>query len=191
MNIDAFIKPPKRIPIFIKLGLLISKKVTGKDLLVPKLLAWYPKAAFSSAVLELMIANGKKDLNERILKLVRIQCSFNVSCPFCIDMNSFQYEKLGISEEEMKGLTGKIDINSISTLTNKERLAIEYARQITETPVKITEEFIEVLKSEFTEREILILSSTAAQVNYWARMIKALGVPAAGFSNKCEIREET
>ena len=48
-------------------------------------------------------------------------------------------------------------------------------------------EFIEKIKSEFTEREIVILSSTVAQVNYWGRMIKALGAPSAGFSNKCDI----
>lgn len=187
MAADAYIKPPKRIPIFIKLGLFITKKVTKKDLLVPKLLAWYPKVAVSSAILESMIAHGKKDLNERILKLVRIQCSLSVECPFCIDMNSFEYEKSGISEEEMQGLMGKIKFEHICTFSTKERLAIEYAKLISETPIKIPIEFIERVKSEFTEREIVILSSTAAQVNYWARMLKSLGVPPAGFSDKCDI----
>ena len=46
----AFIKPPERIPFYIKIGLIISKKVTKKDLLAPKLLAWYPKVAISSAL---------------------------------------------------------------------------------------------------------------------------------------------
>lgn len=95
---NAFIKPPKKIPLFLKLGILISKRVTGKDLLVSKLLAWYPKVAISSGVLESLIANGKKDLNERILKLVRIQTSLTVSCAFCIDMNSFGYEGSSITK---------------------------------------------------------------------------------------------
>jgi len=54
--------------------------------------------------------------------------------------------------------------------------------------VDITAEFMEKVTSEFTEREIVILSSTAAQVNYWARMLIALGVPPAGFSDKCDLR---
>ena len=49
---NAFIKPPDKIPLLLKLGIMISKRVTGKDLLVPKLLAWYPKVAISSAILE-------------------------------------------------------------------------------------------------------------------------------------------
>lgn len=188
MENNAFIKPPKRIPFYIKIGLAISKRITKKDLLAPKLLAWYPKVAISSGVLESLIAHGNKDLNERILKLIRIQSSLSVGCPFCIDMNSFEYEKSGISEEEMQGMTGGIEIDKIQSFSAKEILAIKYAKLISQTPVNITAEFMEKVKSEFSEREIVILSSTAAQVNYWARMLIALGVPPAGFSDKCDLR---
>lgn len=188
MENNAFIKPPKRIPFYIKIGLAISKRITKKDLLAPKLLAWYPKVALSSGVLESLIAHGNKDLNERVLKLIRIQSSLSVGCPFCIDMNSFEYEKSGISEEEMQGMTGGIEIDKIQSFSAKERLAIKYAKLISQTPVNITAEFMEKVKSEFSEREIVILSSTAAQVNYWARMLIALGVPPAGFSDKCDLR---
>jgi alkylhydroperoxidase family enzyme len=187
METNAYIRPPEKIPFYIKTGLIISKRITKKDLLAPKLLAWYPRVAVSSAVLESLIAHGKKDLNERILKLVRIQASISVACPFCVDMNSFDYEKSGISEEEMHGLAGKVGLEQINSFSAKERLAIEYAKLISQTPVIIPTEFIEKVKAEFTEREIVILSSTAAQVNYWARMIKSLGVPPAGFSDKCNI----
>jgi hypothetical protein len=44
-------------------------------------------------------------------------------------------------------------------------------------------------KANFTEREIVILASTAAQVNYWTRLLQALGVPPAGFSDHCDIRQ--
>jgi alkylhydroperoxidase family enzyme len=187
MGNNAFIKPPKRIPFYIKLGLVISKRVTKKDLLAPKLLAWYPKVAISSGVLEALVAHGNKDLNERILKLIRIQSSLSVGCPFCIDMNSFEYEKSGISEVEMQGLTGSIEMDKIQSFSAREILAITYAKLISQTPVSVSAEFMEKVKSEFTEREIVILSSTAAQVNYWARMLNALGVPPAGFSDKCDI----
>ncbi|MDY0234751.1 MAG: hypothetical protein RBR71_01910 [Gudongella sp.] len=186
MDANAFIKPPKKIPFYLKFGMAISKRVTKKDLLVPKLLAWYPKVAISSAVLESLVAHGNKDLNERILKLVRIQASMSVACPFCIDMNSFEYEKSGISEDEMQVLAGRAGFDQVNTFSTREILAIEYTKLISQTPVIIPIEFIEKVKSEFSEREIVILSSTAAQVNYWARMIKALGVPPAGFSNKCD-----
>jgi alkylhydroperoxidase family enzyme len=187
MDKNAFIDPPERIPFYIRIGLMISKRITKKDLLAPKLLAWYPKVAVSSGVLESLVAHGGKDLDERILKLIRIQASMSVGCPFCIDMNSFEYEKSGITEEEMQGLAGRIDLGEIQTLSPRERLALEYAKLISQTPVAVTDEFMEKVKSEFTEREIVIVSSTAAQVNYWARLLIALGVPPEGFSDKCEL----
>ena len=186
-KVTAFIEPPKKIPLFLKIGIYISNKVTKKDLLVPKLLAWYPKVAISSAILESMVARGKGDLNKRILKLVRIQASLSASCPFCIDMNSSEYEGDGITKQEINCLTGKLNIDDVLTFTIKERLAMEYTKLISQTPIKIQKEFMEKIKLNFTEREIVIIASTAAQVNYWARLIQALGVPPAGFSNKCDI----
>lgn len=187
MEIKAYINPPHKIPFFLKMGIMISNKVTKKDLLAPKLLAWYPKVAISSGVLESLVAHGKNDLNRRILKLVRIQTSMSVACPFCVDMNSFEYEKDGITPEEIQGLEGTKSLNEIYSLSKKERLAIEYAKVISATPVEVPMELIAEIKNEFSEREIVILSSTVAQVNYWARMLVALGVPPAGFSESCNI----
>ncbi|MDP4143830.1 MAG: carboxymuconolactone decarboxylase family protein [Bacillota bacterium] len=184
---NAFIKPPKKIPLFLKLGIIISRRITGKDLLVPKLLAWYPKVAISSGILESLVAHGKKDLNERILKLVRIQVSLSVSCAFCIDMNSFGYERYGITKQELDVLSGRISIDKVATFSPKERIAIEYAKCLCETPIKLKRGVIDNLTNTFTEREIVILASTIAQVNYWARLIHGLGVPPEGFSDKCEL----
>jgi alkylhydroperoxidase family enzyme len=186
-KVTAFIEPPKKIPLFLKIGIYISQKVTKKDLLVPKLLAWYPKVAISSGILESMVAHGKGDLNKRILKLVRIQTSLSVSCPFCIDMNSFEYEENGITKEEMYCLTGKYNIDDVPTFNVREKLVIEYTKHISQTPIKIPKELVEKIKLNFTEREIVIIASTVAQVNYWARLIQALGVPPEGFSDKCDI----
>lgn len=186
MKDKAYIRPPEKIPFYIRLGLMVSKRVTKKDLLVPKLLAWYPKVAISSGVLESLVAHGKKDLTPRILQLVRMQVSILAACPFCIDMNAFEYEKCGISEEEIQVLTGRIPMEEVLSFSDRERLAVEYTRLISLTPVMIPSALMEQVKVTFTEREIVILASTAAQVNYWARMISALGVPPAGFTDRCD-----
>ena len=184
---SAFINPPKKIPLFLKLGIWISKRVTGKDLLPPKLLSWYPKAAIGSGVLESLVAHGSKDLDSRILKIVRIQCSLLVSCPFCIDMNSFEYEKDNITLEELAVLQGKLDLDQVATFSDREKLAIDYSKGISSTPVSFSPTLIQEIKDHFSEREIVILATTSAQVNYWARVLVALGVPPAGFSENCKI----
>jgi alkylhydroperoxidase family enzyme len=62
---------------------------------------------------------------------------------------------------------------------------MEYTRLVSQTPLKLSGDFIDELEGHFNEREIVILAITAAQVNYWARLIQALGVPPAGFSDHC------
>ena len=37
------------------------------------------------------------------------------------------------------------------------------------------------------QRGIVIVASTAAQVDFWARLIQSLGVPPAGFPTDCAI----
>lgn len=183
----AFIEPPIKIPFYLKVGIWITKRVTGKDLLPPKLLAWYPRTAISSGILESLGANGKKDLDKRILKLVRIQSSFVVSCPFCVDMNSFEFAKVGVTVEEISALQRRSEISKVRTFSDREKLAMEYAKCISKSPISVPQHLVDEMKIHFSEREIVILATTVAQVNYWARLIQALGVPPAGFSNECTL----
>jgi alkylhydroperoxidase family enzyme len=179
----AFIPPPSRMPLFLRLGLWAAKKFTKTELLPAQLLAWYPRAAFSSAMLEGLIAHGDQDLDARILKMVRLVVSFIAVCPFCIDMNSAGWEKL-ITPQELAALQGSKSLGEIPTFTHRERLAIRYARLVSSTPLSFPASFISELKQSFSEREIVILATTAAQVNYWTRLIQALGCPPEGFSGQ-------
>jgi alkylhydroperoxidase family enzyme len=184
---EAFIQGPARIPLYLKIGIWLSQKITGREMLPAKILAWYPKAAIGSGALESLVAHHDGALDERILKIVRIQASFAAACPFCIDMNSYQFQETSITLDEMMALQSIKPVNEVTTFSNRELIAMEYAKLISQTPLRFAGEFVTELKHHFTEREIVILASTAAQVNYWARLIQALGIPPAGFSNKCDI----
>ena len=179
----AYIDPPSKIPFYIRIGLFFARRVTGKDLLPPRLLAWYPKAAISSGVMEGLVAHGKgkDELDKRILQLIRIQVSLLSACPFCIDMNGNGYEHNSISAEELQGLQGTLDLDLIPTFSEREKLAIRYTRMITQTPVVVSDAFMSEVKANFNDREIVVIVTTAAQVNYWARLIRALGIPSAEF----------
>lgn len=184
----AFIDPPRCIPFYLRIGIWISKRVTGRDLLPGKLLAWYPKTAISSGIMEALVAHKDKTLDKRILKLVRLRTSFSVACPFCIDMNFYDYDQYGITHEELAALQGKAEIGAVKTFSEREIIAMEYAVLISSVPLIFPPDFVNKLKVVFSEREIVILASTAAQVNYWARLLQAMGVPAAGFSDHCDIK---
>lgn len=177
---QAFIAEPKRIPFFLKIGIWYSEHVTGKTMLPARLLSWYPKAAIGSGVMEALIAHEDGEMDKRILQLIRMTASYAVACPFCIDMNSHEHRQHGITDEEAASLRG--DYESISTFSEREKLAITYTRVILQTPLKFHPHLVDKVKAAFTEREFVILASTAAQVNYWARLIQALGIPPVNFN---------
>ncbi len=180
---QAFIEPPKHIPFYLRFGIWLADKIAGRELLPGRILAWYPRVAVSSGILEALIAHHEEHLDERMLKLVRLQASFTVACPFCIDMNSYQYAKFKITEEELSALQGLSEIDATNTFSAQEKIALKYARLISRTPLSFPRPFIEDLKAYFTERDIVILASTVAQVNYWSRLIQALGIPPMGYSS--------
>lgn len=184
---EAFIQAPRSIPLILRIGIWVSKRITGKDMLPAKILAWYPKAAIGSGALEALVAHHDGQLDERMLKIVRIQASFAAACPFCIDMNSYQAEETGITAEEFSALRGQTELSAIASFSQREKIAIHYARLISHTPLRFPPALITSLKENFNEREIVILASTAAQVNYWARLIQALGIPPAGFRDESEL----
>jgi len=107
--------------------------------------------------------------------------SYAAVCPFCIDMNGHDHRAAGLSDEEAEALHHPESAGSVTTFSERERLAIEYAHAISSTPLKFHPDLVEKVKAAFSEREMVILASTAAQVNYWARLIQALGIPPAGF----------
>jgi AhpD family alkylhydroperoxidase len=180
--VTSFIDQPKRIPIFLKIGIWFSEKITGKTMLPARVLAWYPKAALGSGIMEALVAHEDGAMTQRMLKLIRMTASYATACPFCIDMNSYEYREAGIADEEAESLRG--DFEKTITFSEREKLAIAYTQVVSQTPLKFHPELVERVKSAFTEREFVILASTAAQVNYWARLIQALGIPPAGFNDE-------
>ncbi len=183
----AFIEPPARIPWYLRLGIWFSERLTGKVLLPARLLAWYPRAALGSGVLESLIAHREGRVDERMLKLVRLGSSLAISCPFCLDMNSVGFQKDGVSPEELAALQGQVELDAVDSFSPAERLALRYATAISQSPIAVPPELVRELRNHFSERELVVLASTVAQVNYWGRLIQALGIPPAGFSESCAV----
>jgi AhpD family alkylhydroperoxidase len=159
----------------------------GQKLIANRILAWYPKAAIGSGIMEALVAHDEPEVPRRLLALIRIFVSFTVSCPFCIDMNAKDFKGKGVSDEEILALKGAHRLDDVPTLSAKEKAALRYVECICRTPLVFTPEAVGAMREHFSERGMVIVSSTAAQVNFWARLIQSLGVPPAGFSPNCPI----
>lgn len=174
---DAFIAPPQHTAWYLRIGIWFAERAAHKRLLPARLLAWYPRAAVSSAVLESLIAHDEGAVDARLLKLVRMQVSFAVACPFCIGMNSAEYAAMGIADKVVEAMRGRADLDAVDSLSARDKAALRYVRLISETPLKVTPEAAAQVRAHFSEREMVVLATTAAQVNYWARLIQGLGIP--------------
>jgi AhpD family alkylhydroperoxidase len=183
----SFIEPPRRIPLLLRIALSLIERRLGQRLLANRILAWYPKAAIGSGIMEALIAHDEPEVPRRLLSLIRIFVSFAVSCPFCIDMNSKDYRGKGVSDAEISALKGAIPLDDVPTLSAREKAALRYVACICRTPLLFIPDVIAAMREHFTERGMVIVASTAAQVNFWARLIQSLGVPPAGFSADCPL----
>ena len=177
----AMIREPRHLFPLLRLGIAVSERVTRKRMEPARLLAWYPRAALGAGLLESLVAH--REPSKRLLKLVRVTASLTASCPFCVDMNSFEAAAAGVTDAELRALQRGTE-DELTTLTPRDRAAVAYARAISSTPLVFEDLLRADLTRLFSERELVILATTAAQVNYWARTIQALGIEPAGF---CEL----
>lgn len=181
------VSPPQRPPLLLRPLLWIARRMTGKDPLPGRLLAWFPKGAVGVGVFEALAAAAPGDLDGRSLATARIVSSAVAGCPFCLDMNAATWKRAGLTDDELKSL---VDLrrDAWSTLGVRPHLAARYAEALTVTPVVVSSELAEALRAAFSPRELVVLATTIAQVNFWSRFNQGLGVPSAGFFDESVCR---
>ena len=165
--------------ILFRIALRLVRRRAGVDLQPAALLTWSPRAAIGAAALEALAARPVGRIDARLLKLVRLTVSFTVTCPFCIGLNAAGWESL-LSADELAVTQGLRENGDVPSLTARERVAIEFARAVSLTPPTLTAAAGRRLRESFSEREIVVLAATCAQVNYWARLVQGLGYDLAG-----------
>ena len=183
----GYISEPKPLPLIWRILLGLVERRLGKKLVANRILAWYPRALLGSGLLEALVAHDEPEVPRRLLKLIRVYTSFRVSCPFCIDLNSREYRDSGLSDEEILGLQEPDRIASLPSLSAAERAALAYVECMCRSPVRFEAETVKELRRHFDERGVVVIASTCAQVNFWARLIQAFGVPPAGFNAECSL----
>ena len=90
-----------------------------------------------------------------------------------------------LSEQDLR------EINDYATsghFTEIEKAILQYTTEVTNTPVRISEENFAVLKHHFTNKQLVELTANIAWENNRARLDHALGMESNGFY---ELNEDT
>lgn len=102
-----------------------------------------------------------------------------------MDMHAAVGGEEGLTRVQIEAALG---VGPDTALTDRERLALEYADRVSAIPVDVPDEFFERMRAEFTEREIVELTSQIAHENYNAKMNRPLRV---GANDLCELKLPT
>ena len=86
----------------------------------------------------------------------------------------------GITEEQLREITEYEQSTAFSPL---EKLVIEYAVEMTKTPVEVPDSLFAALREHFDEAQLVELCATIAWENYRARFNHAFEIEARGFSD--------
>jgi len=165
-EMNSLISPPDKIPCSTQILLNKAEKEFGKELLPGRILTWSDDLSIGSGALELYIEKGAaKILDPRLVYLIRMKVSYFVSCPFAIDVNSWQYKDFQITKEELLGLQGEKDLSTIKSYTERELTALRYSEAISITPVSFDSKLLSDVRRLFSHEEIVAIGSLAAKVN--------------------------
>ena len=89
-----------------------------------------------------------------------------------MDINSAVGRKAGLSDEKLLALSG----SDLSVLNDKERLVIELADAMADTPSNVSEDLYARLRAQFSEEQLLELGAHIAFENYRARYNRVFDV---------------
>jgi alkylhydroperoxidase family enzyme len=80
--------------------------------------------------------------------------------------------KAGLTDEKLLALSG----NDLAVFTDKERLVIELADAMADTPANVSADLYTHLRNEFSEEQLLELGAQIAFENYRARLNRIFDV---------------
>ena len=98
-----------------------------------------------------------------------------------MDINAAVGGRAGLARAKIEAALG---MKESSDLSERERVALEYADRVSATPVDVPDDFFANLKRLFSEREIVELTAHIAHENYNAKSNRPLRVVTNNF---CDI----
>jgi AhpD family alkylhydroperoxidase len=139
--------------------------------------------AYNVPVLETMkaVAAGYAKTSELPLplkSLVRVRIAVLNGCPFCADLHSSIGIESGLESTKIDGIA---TWENERELSERERLALEYADAVTLSNADVGDELFERLRREFSEPEIIELTFAIAVENLFSKFHNALQVESQGF----------
>jgi AhpD family alkylhydroperoxidase len=117
-------------------------------------------------VFALTQAAGKAGLDKQLLELIKLRASQINGCAFCLQFHVLQSERLGLSVDKINLVAVWREAPIYSA---RERAALAWTEALTLLPEGVSDEVYAEAGREFSETELLYLTSAVASINVWNR----------------------
>jgi AhpD family alkylhydroperoxidase len=119
-----------------------------------------------TAVLALSQLAGKAGLDKELLELIKIRASQINGCAFCVQYHILEAEKLGVPTDKLNLV---VVWREAPQFSRRERAALAWTEALTQLGAGVGDEVYAEATAEFSEKELVYLSSAVAVINVWNR----------------------
>ncbi len=140
--------------------------------------AHHPKVFGAMSGFEMALERSNR-IPIRYKALGELRAAMVVGCEFCVDIGSMIARQSGLTDDELKDL---VQWRASERLDEKDKLVLEYADAISQTPTDVPDELFEKLRSHFDEQQLVELTAAIAWENWRARFNWAFGLGSEGYS---------
>jgi alkylhydroperoxidase family enzyme len=161
-----------------------TRKTFGKVVEPTQALAVHKGVLLAAGALETAVARGWTTLDPHLRWLALQATSMAIGCPWCIDYGYYEGMQQGVPSAKVRDVGIWRDSDMYD---ERERLVLEYADAVNNTPSTVTDELAQRLSRIFTDKEIVELTGWIALENYRSRFNAGLGLRSEGFSDQCDV----
>lgn len=156
-----------------------AKRMYGRPLEPTGVIAHHRPLLAGYAALSLSQQRFSKTVPHQFKELAMLRTAQLIGCEWCLDFGSRLAHDSGIPEQKLRALSlwHESDLFDPS-----ERLVLEYAEAMTQTPVEVPDPLFERLRARFDEPQIVELTMSIALENLYSRSNWAFGIEGEGFS---------
>jgi alkylhydroperoxidase family enzyme len=142
------------------------------------------RVGLAYGLFELQVERWRK-LDRGLKDLAVMATAAAIGCAWCMDFGYWESTMLHhVPAEKIRAVPHWRDSD---VFTELERLVLEYAEAMTDTPPGVTDEMAERLRGHLSEAQFVELTAIVAVENLRSRINAALGLTSQGFKDRCEI----
>lgn len=157
-----------------------SRRRTGKVMTSLRVTLLHRGVTVGVGAMERQQERASRDVDPLLTELAVLKSATVIGCEFCIDIGSFLARtEHGATEQQIRDLHRHRESPAFD---ERQRLVLDYAEAMSQTPVAVDDALFAALRERFTEKQLVVLTSAIAWEQYRGRFNGAFDIGPDGFT---------